>query len=354
MAPEKENAKPAPRERSVAPVPEQTPLGMLELAVTKGADIEVLERLMALNERWQADQARRAFTAALAQLRDEMPEVKKSRKVDFTNQRGVRTHYQYEDLADLTKALSPAMAKHGLSFRWRTDSTQPGEVSVTCILAHRDGHSEETTLSAPYDESGNKNAIQALGSVVTYLQRYTLKAAVGIAASHDDDGNASETRPPARRPAPPSRRPEPAARREEPPHPAETVELEASQRRIDERRRSQGVSPPAPQGAASGEAAAPPTPTHSEAEGTVVNASQISGFWKALDRRLTVLGFTGDDRGAVRMDAGREILSAFGYQSIRSVTVAEYSKVLAEVQGWEPNEQVREPDEVSRDFVEGE
>ena len=59
---------------------------------------------------------------------------------------------------------------------------------VTCIVAHRDGHFEETTLSAGHDQSGNKNSIQAVGSTITYLQRYTLKAALGLAASDDDDG----------------------------------------------------------------------------------------------------------------------------------------------------------------------
>jgi hypothetical protein len=61
-------------------------------------------------------------------------------------------------------------------------------VTVSCIISHRAGHSEENSLSARHDTSGNKNPIQALGSAVTYLQRYTLKAAVGVAAAADDDG----------------------------------------------------------------------------------------------------------------------------------------------------------------------
>ncbi len=63
------------------------------------------------------------------------------------------------------------------------------------VLSHRDGYSEETTLSAAYDNSGNKNSIQAVGSAMTYLQRYTLKAALGLAVSHDDDGKAANKAP---------------------------------------------------------------------------------------------------------------------------------------------------------------
>ena len=169
-----------------------TPMTMLEMAVSKGAGVETLERLLALQERWQEQQSRRAFEEALANLRADLPPIIKTQTVDFTTKAG-RTHYQYEDLAVITTTLSPVMARHGLSFRWRTDSTRSGEVSVTCIVAHREGHHEETTLSGPYDNTGNKNAIQAIGSVVTYLQRYTIKAAVGVAAARDDDAQSAST-----------------------------------------------------------------------------------------------------------------------------------------------------------------
>jgi hypothetical protein len=96
--------------------------------------------------------------------------------------------YKYEDLAGIARAIDPVLAAHGLSYRFRTDSN--GTVKVTCIISHRDGHSEENSLSSSPDTSGSKNAIQAIGSAVTYLQRYTLKAALGLAASKDDDAAA--------------------------------------------------------------------------------------------------------------------------------------------------------------------
>jgi len=164
-------------------------------AITAGASVEVLERLLALQERWEATQARKAFDAAMAELRADLPRIVKSCHVDFG---AGRAAYQYEDLAVLTEALSPVMAKVGLSFRWRTRS-EARLITVTCVVAHRDGHMEETTLSCPTDESGSKNPIQAIGSAVSYLQRYTLKAAVGVAAARDDDGRGGAR--PADRPA---------------------------------------------------------------------------------------------------------------------------------------------------------
>jgi hypothetical protein len=164
-----------------------TPMHMLERAVTSGADVEVLERLVGLQERYEAKEAARRFSVALSDARASLPKLVKNKEVNF-GQGAKKTQYKYEDLSSVVEQLAPVLVHHGLSFRWRTDTETVGTVKVTCILSHRDGHSEETTLGGPVDNSGNKNAIQAVGSAVTYLQRYTLKAALGVAASDDDDG----------------------------------------------------------------------------------------------------------------------------------------------------------------------
>jgi hypothetical protein len=205
-----------PQPTSLMPVNQTaapTPLAMLQQAVQGGATIEVLERLMALQERWQAHEARKAFDNSMAECRADLPKIIKNQKVDFVSLKGIRTNYKYEDLSEVVETVAPVMAKHGLSFRWRTDSTKDGLVSVTCILSHRQGHSEDTTLAGPYDQSGNKNPIQAIGSVVTYLQRYTLKAALGVAAGHDDDGRSAGEAVPDRQTAlPPRNQPPPATK----------------------------------------------------------------------------------------------------------------------------------------------
>src|SRR5689334_19463555 len=101
------------------PIEAENPLSIVQTAITKGASVEVLERLLALQERFEKDQARKAYSQAMADMRPELPEIVKSRTVDFTTERG-RTHYRYEDLHAVTDALSPVMGKFGLSFRWRT------------------------------------------------------------------------------------------------------------------------------------------------------------------------------------------------------------------------------------------
>ncbi|MGR9413122.1 ERF family protein [Rhizobium leguminosarum] len=164
-----------------------TPMEMLDRAVTSGASVETLTQLMVLQERWEANQARKAFDAAMASAKANMPAIVKNRKVDFTTGKG-RTNYQYEDLASIMNQIGPVLSANGLSVRYRTSADPNMPISVTCIISHQLGHSEENTLMAGRDDSGNKNSIQAIGSTVTYLQRYTLKAALGLAAAADDDG----------------------------------------------------------------------------------------------------------------------------------------------------------------------
>ena len=165
----------------------RTPMEMLEIAINRNATPEALAQMMAMQERWEANQARKAFDEAMAAAKAEIPVIFKNRTVDFTSAKG-RTSYRHEDLAGIARTVDPLLAKHGLSYRFRVSSSINEPVTVTCIVAHRQGHSEETTLMAGRDDTGNKNIIQQIGSTVTYLQRYTLKAALGLAASADDDG----------------------------------------------------------------------------------------------------------------------------------------------------------------------
>lgn len=171
-------------------LPVVTPLTMIERAIEKGADVAMIEKLMELQERNDRNLGRRAFDAAIAAAKAEIPPIFKNRKVDFTSSKG-RTNYAHEDLAEIARTVDPILSRYGLSYRYRTSQDQR-VLTVTCILSHRDGYSEETTLNGAADESGNKNHIQAIGSAATYLQRYTLKLALGLAASDDDDGRTAE------------------------------------------------------------------------------------------------------------------------------------------------------------------
>ncbi len=168
-----------------------TPMTMLQIAVEQGADIEKMEKLMDLQERWEANEAKKAFNLAMAKFKANAPQIVKDANVTYSTDRGVTT-YDHAKLATAIAAAAPVMSENGLSHRWRTNQLDQGIIEVTCIITHALGHSEETTLKSLPDSSGGKNAIQSVGSTVSYLERYTFFAALGLSAKDmDDDGRAS-------------------------------------------------------------------------------------------------------------------------------------------------------------------
>lgn len=184
----------------------RNPENLLALAVEKGADIGTLERLMDLKERHDAQLAREEFFAAVAKFQSICPVIPKDKVVDYTPRSGQgRVYYQYASLPKIIETIRPALKKCGLSYRFEqkmgqklaNEGAEASEVltvvTVTCILTHVRGHSERTTLTSSADTSGSKNAIQAIGSANSFLQRYTLIGMLGLTtADSDDDGDATE------------------------------------------------------------------------------------------------------------------------------------------------------------------
>lgn len=174
--------RPLSTEAQAVPLVQMTPVQMAYQLISSGADFASVKEMMALSKELAADQARRAFDEAVASAKAEIPTIAKNAKG--------HNNKAYANFAAYAEALKDVLARHGLSYRFRTEQTD--RITVTCVLSHKGGHFEENSLSGPADTSGSKNAIQAIGSTLTYLQRYTLIQALGLAASDDDDGRSSE------------------------------------------------------------------------------------------------------------------------------------------------------------------
>jgi hypothetical protein len=151
--------------------------------------LDKLEKLLALRERYETGEARKAYHKAMSMFKANPPKIDKDKTVSFKTTQGT-TSYNHATLGNVTEKISTELSKYGLSASWSTK--QNGQICVTCRITHEQGHGEETTLCAPSDTSGAKNAIQAIGSTITYLERYTLLALTGLATfEQDDDGQAS-------------------------------------------------------------------------------------------------------------------------------------------------------------------
>jgi hypothetical protein len=170
------------------------PMQMLAQAVAQGMPIEVLRDLMTLKKEWEADEARKAFVAAMATFKADPPEILKDKRVSYENKTGKLTQYDHATLGNICAAVIQGLAKVAISHRWEVAQNE-NRIKVTCILTHAQGHSESVSMHSAADDSGGKNSIQAIASAVTYLQRYTLMSATGLAAMDkeaDDDGAGAE------------------------------------------------------------------------------------------------------------------------------------------------------------------
>lgn len=166
-----------------------TPGDLLRIAVENNADLDRLEKLMQLQERWEANEARKAFVTAMAAFKREPVEIYKRKQVGYKTREGDFVGYKHAELSDVTAAIAPAMAKHGLSFDWDIHQVS-GLITVDCVVTHVMGHSKMVTMSGAPDNSGKKNLIQQAASTITYLQRYTLLAATGMSTKDEDDDGA--------------------------------------------------------------------------------------------------------------------------------------------------------------------
>ena len=152
-----------------------SPMQLIEVAINSGADIDKLERLMSLQERWEENSAKKAFFAAMSKFNAECPTIVKKKQAHNS---------KYAPLGDIHNQIKETLVSCGLSFRFEQDHNNG--IEVTCLVSHELGHTEKATMKANADTSGSKSAIQAMASTVTYLMRYTLCSALGITTADED------------------------------------------------------------------------------------------------------------------------------------------------------------------------
>lgn len=173
---------------AVAPI---TPMGMLQLAVQQNADMDKLEKLMALQERWEKNEAAKAFNAAFSSFRSEAVQIIRNKTVE----QGPLSGKKYAELFSVINAVTPALSKNGLSASWKITKDEKDWIEVTCTVKHVLGHSDSVSMGGPPDVGGAKSAIQARASTVSFLERYTLKAICGVAEAGDDKNGSGNAAP---------------------------------------------------------------------------------------------------------------------------------------------------------------
>jgi len=171
----------APKRDLTAHLPEEA--SIVERAAFAGMPVEMIEqlRLMARDER--NDEFRREYEAAFAEMQPKLPAVAKAGEG--------HQNARYAKLEDIQAAVRPVLGEHGFSVRFKVEDLESA-IAVSCILSHRNGHSDADTIRLPLDTSGSKNNVQARGSTVAYGKRYTLCNILGIQTGGEDNDGQTE------------------------------------------------------------------------------------------------------------------------------------------------------------------
>ena len=166
-----------------------SPDNMILLALEKGMDIGVIERLMKMKNEEQARIAKMEYLQAMVRFQGILPNLQKNRKVNYESKTGGSVKYNYQDLGSIIGMIRKPLEECGLFYRWE-QTEKDNIVTVVCILSHIGGHEERgAPLTGALDTSGNKAGLHAKASTITYLQRYTLKGILGLTSTEtDDDG----------------------------------------------------------------------------------------------------------------------------------------------------------------------
>lgn len=179
-----------------------------KIVLTPGANLDALDRIVALRERVAASEAKAAFDRALSAMQPTLPSIDSKGKITVYKKpdrdkpggpvEGVDVPQQktpYALLADINDAVRPGLGEHGFAISHRIGQAADGKITITGILSHRDGHREETTIILKHDATGSKNEVQAVGSTISYGRRYTTLALLNISSrapqDMDDDGKAA-------------------------------------------------------------------------------------------------------------------------------------------------------------------
>jgi len=176
--------------RDVAVMKEQSPMEMAQSFLTAGGDLESLEKMMDLQERFENNEAKKAFFAAMVQAQKEMPVI-------YEGRRNKQTNSNYAAYKDIVRDAKPIYTKFGLSVSFYEGESKKADYIKFCAdVYHEKGHSKTFSADLPIDDKGAKGAptktkIHGIKSAMSYGRGILLSSIFNIPTNDDvdDDGN---------------------------------------------------------------------------------------------------------------------------------------------------------------------
>lgn len=150
-----------------------------------------LEMLWRMRKELLAEEHREAFDAAFAQMAAELPQVRRDGTVDLTRDGKRIGIIKFARWEDMDRVIRPIMAKYGFALSFTTVERDGGKLLIRGELM-REGHSRLAEIPLPPDIGPGRNALQAVGSAISYGKRYCAEMLLNIVrCGEDDDANSA-------------------------------------------------------------------------------------------------------------------------------------------------------------------
>jgi hypothetical protein len=187
-----------------APPPDSpsTLLALIErVALDPHADVEKLESVTALYERFKAREAELSFNTAKCRILKKLAGLKivRNRSVQYEiesgkAQRGTAEAFKYAPLEEIDRHLRPLLAEEGMDLSFSAEPREGGDIIIRGRLKYLpSGHYEDSLMPAPPDTTGGKSNVQAVGSTNSFLRRYIICNMFNIVVVGDDDDGTGGT-----------------------------------------------------------------------------------------------------------------------------------------------------------------
>ena len=98
------------------------------------------------------------------------------------------TKSKYATLSQVMEGCRKALSDNGI---WVYQFTQPSEPTVITLVTKLIHAESEQWVASHLTIPTTKHDPQTIGSLLTYMRRYSLSVLVGVVSEEDDDGNAA-------------------------------------------------------------------------------------------------------------------------------------------------------------------
>ncbi len=136
---------------------------------------------------------------ALANFQSSVPTISKNKTAKVSTKGGGSYSYNYADIADVLQSVRSDLSKNGLSVSQFPENENivinnivQEYVVVTTKIMHKSGQWLQSSIKGCISANqGRMSNMQGIGSITTYLRRYSLASMLGLATDDDVDGNIS-------------------------------------------------------------------------------------------------------------------------------------------------------------------